>query len=392
MNTKKIRNCKFEGKIESHPFCDAFHSSVTVQVHLDRLRHNHRELHRIYRVPVMPVLKADAYGHGVLECALALEKESPLLGVGTVAEGAALRDAGVAAPILAMVGLVCPEDVPLAVKSRIMPLVGTFEGLKALAHANAVSTPLPVALKFNTGMSRLGFSLEDVPALIDLLKSTPQIVPETTISHLATADEPDKEVFTGMQTALFADIVAALRPVFPNMRFSLANSAGGLAYQETRHDFVREGIALYGCNPLAGTGFAQILPALQPVMEAYAPILQIRELAVGETVSYGCTFTAPIPMRIAVVAAGYAHGFLRALSGRGMLNIKGARAPILGRVCMQLCMVDISQIPDVRPGDLAFIIGGEQNPILAEEQAAWAGTIPYEFFCLLGSMNQRHYI
>ena len=391
MDSRKIYGCDFEGKTAFHPFHDAPGSSVTVSVHLDRLRHNFQELRRICGVPVMPVLKADAYGHGVLECARALEKDAPLLGVGTVAEGVSLRTAGIAAPILAMVGLVCSEDARLAAGNRIMPLVGNCEGLKALNDANIGSEPLPVALKFNTGMSRLGFSLEDVPALVDLLRGLPHIAPEVVVSHLAVADEPEKKVFTDTQISLFANIVAGLRKFFPKMRFSLANSAGGLAYKETRHDFVRGGIALYGCDPLAGTGLGGAFPDLRPVMEVFAPILQIREIAPGETVSYGCTFTARKATRIAVVAAGYAHGFLRALSGKGMLNIKGASVPILGRICMQLCMADISHIPDARIGDPAYIIGGEGRPLLAEEQASAAGTISYELFCLLGSINQRRF-
>ncbi len=381
--------CGYEGKTASHPFHDAPDSSVTVLVHLDRLRHNFHELQRACGVPIMPVLKADAYGHGVVRCAKALEAYAPLLGVGTVAEGSMLRDAGIATPILAMVGLICKEDARLAARDRIMPLAGTSEALKALNAAHSGSAPLPVALKFNTGMSRLGFSPDDVPAVIDLARGLPNIAPAAAISHLAAADESAGSSFTDRQIALFDDIAAGLKSAFPQMQFSLANSAGGLAYEKARHDFVRGGIALYGCNPLEGSGLECMSPNLQPVMEVFAPILQVRDISAGESVSYGCTFTAQTPMRIAVVAAGYAHGFLRALSGKGVVNIKGEQVPILGRICMQLCMADVSRIPYVQPGEPAFLIGGQEHPVSACAQAAAAGTIPYELFCLLGARNQR---
>lgn len=391
MKSKKLHHGEVNGEMAFHSFQDAPGSSVTVLIHLDRLRHNYQELHRIYGVPVMPVLKADAYGHGVLECARALEKDAPLLGVGTVAEASTLRDAGITAPILAMVGLVCAEDACLAAKNRITPLIGTSEYLKSLNSANSGVDPLPVALKFNTGMSRLGFSLEDIPALIELLRGLPNITPTMAISHLAAADDAGGKAFTDMQIAFFEKIASALKAAFPEMLFSLANSAGGFAYKNARHNFVRGGIALYGCDPLKGTGLECASLDLRPVMEAYAPVLQIREISAGETVSYGCTFTARRNMRLAVVAAGYAHGFLRALSGKGTVNIRGSRAPILGRICMQLCMADISNISGVHLGDPAFLIGGPGQVVRAEEQAAAAGTIPYELFCLLGTINQRRF-
>lgn len=375
----------------SHPFSDAPQSAVTVVVHLDRLRQNFRRILSRCGVPVMPVLKSDAYGHGATACAKALENETQLLGVGTVAEGIKLRKAGIRAPVLAMMGIVCPQDATAAIHYGIIPLVGEAETLRLIATQTRQGTPASVALKFDTGMSRLGFSLSDIPSLAHALEGMPDVRPLFALSHLAVADEKDGGGFTALQAEEFAAVMASLRQYWPHMRFSLANSAAALSCPHTRHDFVRAGLALYGYDPLDEKGAGDGEDAFRPVMEAWAPVLQIRTIEAGRSVSYGRKFRALRKTRLAIIAAGYANGVLRSLSGKGHVGLAGGRAPIVGRVCMQLCMADISGLPEVRIGDPAFLLGGA-SPVGADELARAAGTIPYELLCLLGAVNQRRYL
>jgi alanine racemase len=171
----------------------------------------------------------------------------------------------------------------------------------------------------------------------------------------------------------------------------LVNSAGILAYPELHFDGQRPGISLYGSNPFWGTRWEAKGQSLLPAMEVMAPILSVHDLAKGQTISYGRTFTAPRDMQVAIVACGYADNYSRSLSNKGWMLVHGKRAPVIGRVCMQLTAIDITHIPQTRPGDQAYVLGGQgKERILPEELARWWGTITYEVFCLLGQ-NPREY-
>lgn len=385
------KNFYEESQAGSHPFSSVPQSAVTVVVHLDRLRQNFRKISSRCGVPVMPVLKSDAYGHGATACAKVLENDVQLLGVGTVAEGIKLRKAGIRVPLLAMMGIVCPQDAAAAIHYKIIPLVGELEALRLISAAARQEKTASVALKFDTGMSRLGFSLTDIPALAHTLESMPDVHPLFALSHLAVADEKEGGGFTALQTEVFASIAADLRQYWPHMRFSLANSAAALACPHTRHDFVRAGLALYGYDPLAEESGRRSESGFQPVMEAWAPVLQIRTIEAGRSVSYGRKFRAARKTRLAIIAAGYANGMLRSLSGKGYVGVAGGRAPIVGRICMQLCMADITGLPEVKIGDPAFLLGGTGS-VGADELARAAGTIPYELLCHFGAVNQRRYL
>ncbi|MBQ4132659.1 MAG: alanine racemase [Desulfovibrionaceae bacterium] len=371
----------------------AAQSPARVLVDLNALENNFRYLSNRSDMPLMPVIKADAYGHGLLPCAKRLAAAgAEWFAVGTVAEGVLLRESGFGQKTVSLLGCLCPEDIELAAAHNIIPFVGSFEQLDALT-ARVGGQPVSIALKFNTGMNRLGFSPDELGELIRRLSVYPKITPVLAASHLASADEDGGVEQTNAQIQTFEIIMRELRRDYPEIGSSLYNTAGLLAHShKLATTLARPGLALYGSNPLGGTALNQpeIDSALRPVMQVWAPVVQKRLLRRGEKLSYGGAFTAPEDMQAAIVAVGYSQGFSRGLSGRGELNIHGVRCPVLGRVCMQLVAVDAGGLESVSEGDQAWILGGPGNsPIRAEELAAWWGTIPYEVFCLLGGVNSR---
>jgi len=381
------------------------YNHIQVTVDTSALEANFRRVHAAGG-NCMAVVKSDAYGHGLHAAAGAFARAgAETMAVGTVGEAHTLRDMPFRGRIIALLGITSVEEGVAACERSILPFVGTFDQLRMMADAAARHNPLvlrpaDIVLKFDTGMARLGFTEAQVPELIDTLRTLSGAVrPVMAASHLAVADETsdDAEAFTQAQGATFARILAALREAGFPVAGTLANSAATLAHPGLRHDLQRPGIALYGANPLHGSSKAALGDGLRPAMTVTAPILQVHPLPKGAPIHYGRTFTAPRDMTVAIVAAGYADCFSRALSSNGQASrmwceVRGRRAPLIGRVCMQMSALDVTGIPGVAAGDRAYILGGEgKTPITAEELAAWWGTITYEAFCLLG-MNPRTYI
>ena len=368
---------------------------LRVVVDTSAICNNYKLLHAKAGNPVA-VVKSDAYGHGLKAVSKALENAGCThMAVGTVEEGAYLRQTGFTGRILALLGSQSARDDQTCLQHNILPFVGHSEQFKRIAEAAGKSrTAFEICLKFDTGMRRLGFSPAEAPAVAELALNTPNLAVRYVCSHLATADVPEEEAFVRKQERTFAAVCDALRPLGPFAR-CLANSAAILAYPELQLDAQRPGIAMYGANPFHGTDWQHLGEGLLPAMQAHAPVLQVRDLAPGDSVSYGRTFTAQRSMRIAVVAAGYADAYSRGLSSAGgnhaAMLLHGKRAPIVGRVCMQMTAVDVTAIPETAPGDRAFLLGGPgPETIRAEELATWWGTIPYEVMCLLG-LNPREY-
>ena len=380
-------------------------NGVQIYIHTERLRDNARKL-LTHCSSLLPVLKTDAYGHGVETVARILEEEGiDLIAVGTVGEAVRLRQAGIRTGLVAMLGLLAPEDAGQAAKFGIMPLIHSMDNLRQLARHPANNLDMDIALKCNTGMNRLGFRLDELPGMLDALAKQPLLHPRVAITHLACADEDAKDAVTLAQIRQFAGMMTLLRRRFPHLRSSLLNSSGLLIWPELLRDaqdreqlaplgteLARPGLLLYGENPLYGTSRANLYEGFQPVMEARTSVLSVHDLRPGESISYGHSYTAETLRRVAVVAAGYAEGFPRSLSGHGYVNFRGGRAPILGRVCMQMTIVDVTDIEGVHPGDPAWLLGGpadgRDKPITACEQAQWAGTIPYDIACALGRNNR----
>ena len=347
---------------------------------------------------LMPVIKSDAYGHGLVPVARVLaEAGAQRFAVGTVSEGMALRDAGLRQTIVPLLGALTDVDWQGAVMQGLTPVVGNFDQLeRAAAHCHAGRT-LRVAIKCETGMGRLGFSEAELPQVIDRLRTTQGLEPDMVLSHFSCADVPEQEAYTQDQVRRFTAMSDALRGVFPEIKRSLCNTAGTIGRPEAHFEICRPGISLYGGNPFTGTAWQDkgARLGLEWAMSVSAPIIEVREVAEGRSVSYGRLFTAQKTATVAVVAIGYATAFNRSLSTRTAMIINGRRVPQVGRVCMGMIMADVTGLPPVRVGDTAWLVGGPaepgQNPVTPQDIADTLGTISYEVLCLFGGMNPRVY-
>ena len=369
------------------------YNTVTAVIEPANIVHNYHVLNALSG-NVIPVVKADAYGHGLMETAKALaDAGAEIFAVGTVAEASALRKSGHAKQIISLLGPVQDDDYNLLPEADVIPFIHTFAQLDRLERLQAEKgKTVSIALKFDTGMRRLGFTLNDVPLLAMQLRSMKNTRLFMIASHLATADEPQSSAYVTEQDTAFT----AIRQAFAQEGFApkacLANSAAILAYPNLYLDYQRGGIALYGCNPFFGTALAEKGRELKPAMSVKTTLISVHPLAAGQSISYGRTYTAHKDMTVAIAAVGYADAYSRRLSGTAQMCLHGKRARVLGRVCMQMTAVDVTDIPDAAPGDDIWLLGGEGvAKITPEELAAWWGTITYEVFCLLG-LNKREYI
>lgn len=369
-----------------------WYNHVRVQIRTDALVENYRRITSMAANPA-PVVKADAYGHGLRETARALfAAGARTMAAGSVGEAAALKNAVSGVEALALLGPVNKEDYRLVCERDIVPLVGHAEQLRLLEEeAGKTGFPVRVALKFDTGMSRLGFGVNEVGTVADILVGLAHVRPIMACSHLATADDPEQAGYVREQGQRFVRVLTALHARGLDLRASLANSGAIFGHPDTHHDVQRPGIALYGGNPFHGTPWENKASGLTQAMEAVAPLLQIRTIAAGQSVGYGRTFTARQETRVGIVGVGYADNYSRGMSGRAFMLVRGRRVPVLGRVCMQLAAVDLSGVPEARIGDEVWLLGGPgAQAVTAEELAGWWGTITYEVFCQLGQ-NPRFY-
>ena len=338
----------------------------------------------------MAIVKANAYGHGAEETARALAR----LGIGrfavaSVDEGIALRQAGVSASIVVL-GALFEEQVLDLVAHKLTPVVSDVQILPALAKAaRSHTSPYPIHLKVETGMGRLGFSSEELLSLLDnpLLRNPLQV--EGMMTHLADADGKDG-TFTERQLGAFRAVVDQIRQRGISLPLvHAANSAAIVRFPGAHFSLVRPGIMLYGYHTLPATVPA---PDLRPVLSLHTKIVQLRTIPRGGTVSYNGTFVATRPTRIAVLPIGYADGYSRQLSNRGSVLIRGRRASIVGLVCMDMIMVDVTDMAQLQVGETVTLIGQQgQESIWAEEVAGWTDTIPYEVLCGIGSRVPRLY-
>ena len=371
-------------------------SPCRICIHLDRIQRNFKRIAPVERL--IPVVKADAYGHGLLPVTQALAQcGARSFAVNTVSEALDLRAEGLGdaandgAFCLALLGAPTAEEMTQAATADIVPIVHDHHSLNLAAAHGSPDRPLRIAVKWNTGMARLGFSPEDAPALIERLSSLPNLKPVLCVSHLAAADAPEQDGYTHQQIHIFTTIVQHMRR-FPAVRATLANSAAALGHPSAAFDLVRPGIALYGGNPFHGTCRAELGAELERAMDVGAPVLHIRRIRAGEKLGYGRAFTAPRDMRIGIIGIGYSGGYARAFSNRGQIMARGKRVAILGRVCMDMIFIDLSETPDVQSGDTAWLLGGpEANAVAIGELADAWGSISYEVFCLLGR-NPRAYL
>ena len=347
---------------------------IEARIDLAALRHNYLVAKRRIagqHAKAWAVVKADAYGHGLLRTAAALSDVVDGFALLDIEAAVALRDAGFRQPILLLEGFFDAADLAVCGEYGLIPSVHRSEQLQMIAAA-ALPQPLPIYLKLNTGMNRLGFTLAQLPAVRSALAQSTAIGAVTLMAHFAEADG-ERGVAWQLET------FNAMRALWPaGTPVSLANSAAILRHPQTAHDWVRPGIMLYGASPFADESATSF--DLKPVMTLSSRILGVQQIAAGERVGYGGTFVAQRPTRLGIVACGYADGYPRHATSGTPILVAGQRTTTLGRVSMDMLACDLTDLPAAGV-DSPVVLWGEGLP--ADEVAAAAGTISYEVFCAL---------
>ena len=369
---------------------------TVAEVDLDALTHNVQQIRRHLKekVEILAVIKADAYGHGAEAVARELTLAGvSLLGVACVEEGIALRQSGVALPILVLSG-VYPGDLQEVIRNRLTPVLYTWETCRALVEeAKKFPQQVSVHVKVDTGMNRLGFSWRNWGVVVEFLRSQEKLRIEGLLSHLAVAESEDTEdrAFTEEQIRRFKACVHQARTAGIEPRYiHLGNSAATVRWEEAQFNLVRTGLILYGVDP----GLAREKGiALRPALTWKTAVLSVKQVPAGDSVSYGRLYSSRRDSLIATLPVGYADGYRRRLSNRGAVLIRGQRARVAGVVCMDLTMVDVTTIPGVQPGDEVVLLGRQgTEEISAMEMAGWAETIPYEVLCAIGKRVPRLHV
>lgn len=363
---------------------------TVVTIDLGALAHNYRQIKNWVGTDVLAVIKADAYGHGAVPCARVLEREgAAFLGVAMTEEGLELRAAGIRAPIL-LLGGAYGDRYDLLVGHDLTPVVFRKEHLEGLsAAARSLGKKAVAHVKLDTGMGRLGVQTADFSAFLDAAAAL-GVELEGFSTHFANADIPDSEL-TPLQIrradeAFAAMIARGMKPRFQH----LANSAGTLSRREAHGNLIRSGTMLYGYMPadhLEGT------LALLPILRWTTAITHLKTVEAGTSISYGSRWTAQRRSTIATLPVGYADGYPRVLTNVGQVLVGGRRVPVAGTVCMDLLMVDVTDLPEVKLGDEVVLLGPQgAEQIRAEELARLCGTIHYEVFCGIGPRVPRVYV
>jgi alanine racemase len=383
--------------IRSFPSSDLrlFPSPITVYINLHALTSNFHQIRQWIAPPtkILAIIKADAYGHGAVPVAQTLE---PLgiygFGVASVLEGIVLREHHIHSPIVVM-GPLLPEHLRDIIHHQLTPAISRLEIFQQLIdQLPPCTTPFPIHLKVDTGLHRLGFEIEKALSLVAGL-STPASPVEIQgfLTHFADADNHDPTL-TKQQIRQFLEFIDQAKRLGVHAPIlHMANSAGILFHPTSHLGMVRPGLMLYGYAPREKSSSPSI--HLQPVMQATTYVAHLRSLQPGEIVGYNALFRTRRPSHIAVLPVGYTHGFPRHLTGVGHVLIRGEQAPIIGKICMDMMMVDVTDIPNPRIGEEVVLLGKQETrEITAEDYAGWLNTIPYEVLCGIGGKANRIYI
>lgn len=340
---------------------------------------------------LMAVVKANAYGHGAVEVArVCLQEGATYLGVATPNEALFLREQGINAPILVL-GYTPDTLVDLVVENQIETTVFNMDTALALSKAASNSNrSARLHLKIDTGMGRIGFRPDDSSIeLIREISLLPGIIVEGIFSHLATADHLDKS-FARQQVKVFKSFVSKLEGAGISIPLKhLGNSAAIMEMPEAHFDMVRAGIITYGLYPSSEVDKSKL--ELMPAMSLKSRVSYVKTISAGQSVSYGRTYISERETTVATVSIGYADGYSRLLSNRGWAMIKGQKAPLIGTVCMDQCMFDVSNIENVEAGDEVILFGKPADGITADDLADIIGTINYEIVCAPSSRVVRTY-
>jgi alanine racemase len=365
----------------------------TIEIDLAALRHNFAQVRDLVgsSTSILAVVKSDAYGHGMVGVARELENQGvEHFGVSTCREAVTLRKQGIKTPILILLG-VDESDFSDVIHYDLTPTLFRIDISRALSLAAlAGGTQVPVHLKIDTGMGRLGVPHSEVREFFETIKPLEGLRLEGLLSHFASADEHDK-TFSKLQLERFGLALDLARSMGLTFRYAhMANSAGVIDLADSYLQLVRPGLMLYGAAP------SQELHrpvSLRPVMTLKTQILQLKEVGVGSPIGYGSTHVTAKPSLIATLPVGYDDGYNRLLSNRGEVLVRGSRAPVVGRVSMCLITIDVTHIPGVQVDDEVVLLGRQQDQeISADEIAAKIDTISYEVFCSLGKHRSKSFI
>ena len=375
----------------------AHHRATRAEINLKAFRHNFQNLrsHISPQTRIMAVVKADAYGHGALPCAsVAVECGADYLGAGVIEEGIELRQSGLDAPIL-MLGSIFPDEAEDLVRHDLATIVCTLPLAQALAkEAEKQNKTASVHIKVDTGMNRLGVLPENSPELLNQIRNLPNLKIEGVSTHFASADD---EVISITQAQLkkfqasFAYLKQDDRPLI-----HCSNTSALFKFPESHFDMVRPGLILYGALPSpslqAVLSEKENLSPFKPVMQWKSRIILVKSIAKGQPVSYSGSFTTQRGSLIATLPVGYADGLHRSLSNKMDVLIRGKRAPQIGNICMDMTLIDVTEIQDVQAGDEVVLFGKQEGQtITVDEMATKGGTIPYEILCNVGKRVPRIY-
>ena len=364
--------------------------STRVKIDLDAISANFDAIAAKTKVPVMAVVKADAYGHGAIQVARLLQDRAAFFGVSSFLEATELRRAGLNNPIL-ILGHTPVKAFATAIREGIRPTIFRYEDAVALSEAAvAAGIPAPFHLAVDTGMSRLGFEpTAEAADLCARIAKLPGLVTEGIFSHFATADCRDL-TRSRAQTERFDAFCDMLKARGVEIAIRHLNNSAGLMNFDAHYEMVRAGIVTYGMYP--SEEVSPDLLELKPALQFLSKVTFVKTLPAGREISYGGTYVTQTEPRVATVPVGYADGYRRSLSGKFHVLIRGKKAPILGRICMDQLMVDVTGIPDVTPGDRVTLVGtdGEES-ISMEEISAVADSFNYEFVCGISRRVPRIY-
>ena len=361
-----------------------------VSIDLDTISRNFDHICAKTGTQVMAVIKADAYGHGAIQVARLLQHKCSFFGVSSMLEALELRQAGLENPIL-ILGHTPVAAFPEAITLNIRPAIFHFEDALALSQeAVRQGRQVPFHFAVDTGMSRLVFqATEESADICAKIAALPNLIPEGLFSHFATADCPDL-TDSRRQAELFDRFDAMLKARGIHVAMRHMNNSAGLMNFDEHYDMVRAGIVIYGLYPSGDVDPG--LLSIQPALQWHSRVTHVKPLEAGRAISYGGTFVTDKPMVVATVPVGYADGYRRSLSGKFYVLIRGRRAPILGRICMDQMVVDVTHIPGVHVNDKVVLVGRDgDEEITVEQIAAAADSFNYEFICGISRRVPRFY-
>jgi len=367
-----------------------YYRPTFAEVDIEAIRHNLEIVSHIVKggTKILGVVKADAYGHGMEEVSKAIMDYVDYFGVASIDEAAVLRRIGIKKPVL-VIGAILPEEIEGVLKFNIIQTVSDMEIPERLSRlALAKNKKVKVHVKIDTGMGRLGFWHEEAVVFIKKIARLKNIIIDGIFTHFPDA-EADK-VFTYSQIRNFKYLIEVLweNNIFIPVKHT-ANSMALIDFKDSHMNMVRPGLMMYGIYPKASL-MKNIL--LKPALSLKTKITHMKLIPKGRSISYGMTYVTKRPTRIATIPVGYGDGYSRRFSNKSHVLINGVLCPVTGRVCMDMCMVDVSNVPDVKTGDDVILIGSQGDKIIrAEELARIIGTIPYEVLCNIGRRVPRIY-